>query len=808
MKEVLFIMSAQLAANLTNPMPPAAPKRFAPDRWVIRVNCLFLSSLICSLVAVFLAMNARTWVREYRRGLDLVPVPEERELRRHYRYEGLLRWKMPEIIAALPIVLHISLLLFFAALIDYLFHFHSSLGFLAVALLGLGVLLYLLSTALAAIVPSCPYRSPLSRAAHAIGFPAIYYTIAGVQYLSVPLIFLLSLLSLISSYSERCSEWLEEAYELYRHVPPYVEPLARELEHVSERDDLYWASLRWLVDSNDLGSASHSASVALLGSMVAKQEILRTSFSSISPFAPSLGASHTLFNSLCAGINREGTSSSAAQLLLAQEMVKVAGFPSSADQDTLRSILPYLKGTSGNHPQGKEEIVKFIENLKSPSDNDEQMDRAILWADLLLCRLTGSPLAYIDICKSLQNSTVPVDILPYSMLALHEAAAAYFSRPGDAAYLSQPVDAVQALNWPPYGRVWIIDRAFVDQSSDQRVWIFDRSSSGWVLETLQALGRVFRKSSTARERRTPEESHMTMPPEALGGALNLICVLVAGSSTTYHARRRLSKRLADCVVSLESKGRVADEARSLLCTLLWLLFHYLLDTSGNQRQEVLDCLVTLAAPCYRWLSLQGTPTIPKHARTSLLEALEGPNFHGERTALLAIVAGLSAHDPLPGHPWRRIRNLRELRAAFGGLEILRKQAHCGDEAVENLCWWSHIFLGVLRQGGLDTWGSWDASTRYLYVGHEVSTHVLQLCKSLLLSWEGVQPPANALGWGEDRCQVVARWYHEILRVLNHERGPSTELLRLISPALTCPHAAPRNQALNIFVLHFEKVSPR
>ncbi|KAG8807711.1 hypothetical protein FRC17_004300, partial [Serendipita sp. 399] len=162
--EVLVDAVVFLMNNLANGTHrPYTPPKFQPSTQSILVNCFFFASLCLSISTALAAVLAMQWVTDYgavtRRAGS---TPEERVKRRHFRYQGGQDWRMDGIIGALPIALHLSVLLFFVGLIVWMWDVHHSV-FAVVFICGaVAVLFYMLTTILAIFYPSCPYRTPLA----------------------------------------------------------------------------------------------------------------------------------------------------------------------------------------------------------------------------------------------------------------------------------------------------------------------------------------------------------------------------------------------------------------------------------------------------------------------------------------------------------------------------------------------------------------------------------------------------------------------------------------------------------------------
>ena len=137
---------------------------FSPPPYAIAVNALFFASLGIVLVAAFLCMLVKGWIRELDRKLLGIPDLEKRAVIKELREQGLARWRLPEIIIFLPSLIHISLVLFFVGLALYLLQVHPLLAFLSIAIFGLGVLVYFLSIVISAVDDFAPFRSMYSRA--------------------------------------------------------------------------------------------------------------------------------------------------------------------------------------------------------------------------------------------------------------------------------------------------------------------------------------------------------------------------------------------------------------------------------------------------------------------------------------------------------------------------------------------------------------------------------------------------------------------------------------------------------------------
>ena len=109
-------------------------------------------------------MLTRSWLREFDRNWRDSNVPEERARARELRLQGVKRWKLPWVVALLPLVIQASLGLFFVALILMLFDLHRPTAYFTLVILGTGMLFYLSTSVISALDTNAPFTSPVSKA--------------------------------------------------------------------------------------------------------------------------------------------------------------------------------------------------------------------------------------------------------------------------------------------------------------------------------------------------------------------------------------------------------------------------------------------------------------------------------------------------------------------------------------------------------------------------------------------------------------------------------------------------------------------
>ena len=141
------------------PAPP--PTWGGPRREIITTLDLLYASLLMSLLAAFVAMLGKQWVKRYLRhtGGSIV----ERSGDRQRKSDGLERWPFRTIIEGLPVILQIALLFLACGLSRYVWSVNTSVARIVISFTVLGVLFYV--GIVVAGIPSheCPFQTPASK---------------------------------------------------------------------------------------------------------------------------------------------------------------------------------------------------------------------------------------------------------------------------------------------------------------------------------------------------------------------------------------------------------------------------------------------------------------------------------------------------------------------------------------------------------------------------------------------------------------------------------------------------------------------
>jgi hypothetical protein len=158
-RDILLVISQQIA---NNSLPPYQSVKYETPRYAVVINSLFFASLSCGLIVALVAVLALQWVANYDIGLN-TSSPRKRALQRQLRWTGILKWKMAEIIAFLPLLVFVSLFLFFIGIADWLWHMNRTISGIVIGGVGIGFLLYAITTLISVIAIEAPFRTPVSR---------------------------------------------------------------------------------------------------------------------------------------------------------------------------------------------------------------------------------------------------------------------------------------------------------------------------------------------------------------------------------------------------------------------------------------------------------------------------------------------------------------------------------------------------------------------------------------------------------------------------------------------------------------------
>ncbi|KAI0758443.1 hypothetical protein BC629DRAFT_1295933, partial [Irpex lacteus] len=148
--------STSMPATQASPSSSSSP--FQPSSAAIRINVLWFASLVISLATASFAILVKQWLRSYLKFATASPQGQLRVC--HFRRAGLAAWKVFGIASTLPLLLQVSLALFFAGLCIFTLDVHPTIGHTTLPLVCAWLFLFAVVTVSPSFTARCPYTTP------------------------------------------------------------------------------------------------------------------------------------------------------------------------------------------------------------------------------------------------------------------------------------------------------------------------------------------------------------------------------------------------------------------------------------------------------------------------------------------------------------------------------------------------------------------------------------------------------------------------------------------------------------------------
>ena len=217
---------------------PASPPPFSPPKYAILVNTLWFLSLVISLTCALLATLLQQWARRYLKITQPRYRPQKRVRIRAFFAEGVEKCLLPLAAEALPILLHISLFLFFAGSVVFLWNVNLTIFQSVLSWVSFCTALYGCITFIPIFRHDSPYLTPLSFLA--------WHIVTAISFLTFRALRGLTYLNCFSNDVYDRFRSLEEKYRelLFWGMRKVVEKTA--LDFPSDIDTL---AFLWMFDS-------------------------------------------------------------------------------------------------------------------------------------------------------------------------------------------------------------------------------------------------------------------------------------------------------------------------------------------------------------------------------------------------------------------------------------------------------------------------------------------------------------------------------------------------------------------------------
>lgn len=168
--------------NVSIPPALANPPPFSPPSYAVWVNSLWFLSLAISLSCGLLATLLQQWARRYIKITQTRYSPHKRARIRAFFAEGVEKLHLPWAVEALPTLLHLSLFIFFAGLLIFLFNVHYTVFTAVVWWIGFCTAIYGCVTLMPIFRHDSPYYAPLSSPAWLLINSAVFAVVQSLRW--------------------------------------------------------------------------------------------------------------------------------------------------------------------------------------------------------------------------------------------------------------------------------------------------------------------------------------------------------------------------------------------------------------------------------------------------------------------------------------------------------------------------------------------------------------------------------------------------------------------------------------------------
>jgi len=150
-------------------LTPQPLDSFTPKRYAIHVNILWFLSLVISLSCGLGATLVQQWVRRYLRLTQHSDTPAHRVRVRTFLFRGMRDFHVRLVVENISVLLHASIFLFFAGLVEFLLNINHEVAHVVLAVVLLFAAIYVILTGLPVISQDCPFQTPLTSVIWYIG---------------------------------------------------------------------------------------------------------------------------------------------------------------------------------------------------------------------------------------------------------------------------------------------------------------------------------------------------------------------------------------------------------------------------------------------------------------------------------------------------------------------------------------------------------------------------------------------------------------------------------------------------------------
>ncbi|KAN0140621.1 hypothetical protein V8E53_001830, partial [Lactarius tabidus] len=148
--------------SLISSTPPTSPPPFSPPTYAVWVNSLWFLSLVISITCALLATLLQQWARRYLKVTQTRSSLHKRARIRSFFAEGVKKSHLSMVVEALPTLIHLSVSLFFAGLVVFLWNVNLTILKVVLSWISICTALYGSITLVPIFRHDSPCYSPLT----------------------------------------------------------------------------------------------------------------------------------------------------------------------------------------------------------------------------------------------------------------------------------------------------------------------------------------------------------------------------------------------------------------------------------------------------------------------------------------------------------------------------------------------------------------------------------------------------------------------------------------------------------------------
>ncbi|KAN0140604.1 hypothetical protein V8E53_001813, partial [Lactarius tabidus] len=148
-------------SNISSSLPTSPPP-FSPPTYAVWVNSLWFLSLVISITCALLATLLQQWARRYLRVTQTRSTLHKQARIRSFFAEGIKKSHLSMVVEALPTLIHVSVSLFFAGVVVFLWNVNLTIFNLVLSWISVCAAFYGCITFIPLFLRDSPYYSPLT----------------------------------------------------------------------------------------------------------------------------------------------------------------------------------------------------------------------------------------------------------------------------------------------------------------------------------------------------------------------------------------------------------------------------------------------------------------------------------------------------------------------------------------------------------------------------------------------------------------------------------------------------------------------